>query len=360
MKREYRQVMGGVMALLLLAACSEPPSSPKPRPETLDGAIESDGGAGIAAFNAVDMGTAPGQVNSIAYGINNPGTTVGVSYNVDQTVDGFVTVWTAGGVVNLNRPGGYTAAGAVAINDVGEIVGFAKTPAANDGFYFSTATGYIPLTGPAGTTALDARDINNAGTIVGEVTNGVAAHAFRFNLALGYNDLHPPGYLESHADGINNAGDITGWAVTAAGDRHAVTWNAGGVFADLGTLPGGNTSEGHDINNFGAVVGQAEDAAGNEVGLLFRPGFGLSGLTVANTIGVALSDRGRMAGWAVLGGFRRAGTKRGSGPLGLLPMIGGAVESSGRAVNICGTIVGSSRLGGGVVHATRWTNVPCD
>jgi probable HAF family extracellular repeat protein len=360
MKRAWERAAGVVVAVLAMAACSDDKAPTEPPPDTRDGAAVVEGGAGIAVFNAIDMGTAAGQANSIAYGINNAGTTAGVSFNVGQDIDGVVTVWTAGGTVNLGRPGGYASAAAAAINDAGEIVGLARSPALTSGFYWSAATGFIPLVGPPGSIAVDARDINNGGVIVGEMTNGAATHAFRFTFAAGYDDLHPAGYLSSHADGVNNAGFISGWAVTPAGDRHAASWSPAGVFTDLGTLPGGPTSEGHDINNFNAIVGQAETAGGNDVAMLFRPGFGMNGLAAPNTIGVALSDRGRMAGWAVIGGFRRAGTKRGTGPLGLLPMVGGALESSARGVNTCGTMVGSSRLAGGVVHATRWTNIPCD
>jgi probable HAF family extracellular repeat protein len=60
------------------------------------------------------------------------------------------------------------------------------------------------------------------------------------------------GLSGSEAYGINNAGQVVGWAGTASGEQHAFLYSAG-VMTDLGSL-GGGFSIAHDINNSGQVV----------------------------------------------------------------------------------------------------------
>ena len=68
-------------------------------------------------------------------------------------------------------------------------------------------------------------------------------------------DLGTLGGSTSYAFGINNAGQVTGYATTA-GDAaaHAFLYS-GGKMIDLGSL--GGTSEGLALNNAGQVVGEA-------------------------------------------------------------------------------------------------------
>jgi probable HAF family extracellular repeat protein len=59
----------------------------------------------------------------------------------------------------------------------------------------------------------------------------------------------------SQAYGINELGQVVGYATTAASQAHAFLWDDG-VMSDLGTL-GGNHSQGNAINNIGQVVGSS-------------------------------------------------------------------------------------------------------
>jgi probable HAF family extracellular repeat protein len=66
-------------------------------------------------------------------------------------------------------------------------------------------------------------------------------------------DLGTLGGTTSSASGINNSGEIVGYATTAAGATHATTWE-NGTITDLD--PNGTTgSQGFSINNLGQVAG---------------------------------------------------------------------------------------------------------
>lgn len=70
------------------------------------------------------------------------------------------------------------------------------------------------------------------------------------------------GGRSSHANAINDAGQVTGSAdISDAGPIHAFRWEAG-VMTDLGTL-GGVFSVGTAINGQGHVAGIAQDGAGS-------------------------------------------------------------------------------------------------
>ena len=77
-------------------------------------------------------------------------------------------------------------------------------------------------------------------------------------------DLGTLGGAQSGAQGINNAGEVTGWAETAQtpqGGRHAFV-TRDGVMHDLGTL-GGDVGMGTAINGSGQVTGAAAIAEGS-------------------------------------------------------------------------------------------------
>ncbi|MFN8574996.1 MAG: hypothetical protein U0132_23290 [Gemmatimonadaceae bacterium] len=361
MRSMTREWVGAGLILAGMMACADAPSAPRtPGP---DAAISADEGASISAFVPLNLGVIPGRNNSVANGNNINGDAGGVSYNVDPVTDGRVTVWpVGGGPVDLGVPAGYTAAVGNAISDFNAVVGSAYNAAGRRGFVWQVGgIGFNVLLGPAGTTDLDARDIeDNNLVVVGEFTNAGNVHAFRWQLATGYQDLHPAGYLSSHAEAIGPNGDITGWAKMFGGPEHAVMWSAAGGFVDLGALPGGTDSHGFDINRFRTTVGESTTGAGTVVAIARRPPGAMQGAPAAGSRGMGISDLNRMVGWAPLGANRRAVTKRGPGGFIYLPFLGGTLNSDAREVNLCGEAVGSTTFINGSVRATRWQNIPCD
>ncbi len=65
------------------------------------------------------------------------------------------------------------------------------------------------------------------------------------------------GRFGGEAYGINDGGQVVGWATTSSGNADAFLYS-NGTMTDLGTL-GGNGSEAYGINASGQVVGNAYD-----------------------------------------------------------------------------------------------------
>jgi probable HAF family extracellular repeat protein len=104
------------------------------------------------------------------------------------------------------------------------------------------------------------------------------------------NDLGTLGGSASYAWGINNDGQVVGYAVTANGLSHAFLYN--GTMNDLGTL-GGNSSLAYAINNSGQAVGYAAPAGNAAVHAFFYSGgtmFDLNNLANPSTPGTQLQS----------------------------------------------------------------------
>jgi hypothetical protein len=137
----------------------------------------------------------------------------------------------------------------------------AATPAAA-GYRFATIDG--PGTATIGTVVTS---INDSGTATGyyvtadpTVPAGALGDytAFTVNAdGSGFTTFSRPGYAQTGAAGINNAGDITGVSITAAGTGNGfVRSGATGAYTDIvPTFAGSYYSEAIGINNSGAVTG---------------------------------------------------------------------------------------------------------
>jgi probable HAF family extracellular repeat protein len=94
---------------------------------------------------------------------------------------------------------------------------------------------------------------------------GGADRAFVWSASTGMMALGTLGGKHSNGRGINNVGQVVGFANTpdnGGNDRHhAFIWSPAVGMRDLGTL-GGRSSEGEAINDNGSVVGNAYDADG--------------------------------------------------------------------------------------------------
>ena len=156
-------------------------------------------------YQVTDLGTVPGGTASLAFGINASGQVVGEVSTANQP-NAFL--YTGGPLQDLGTPS--QESGANAINASGQVVG---------GF--------------------------------------VTAIGTRFLYSGRWQDLGTlPGFTNSNAFAINDAGQIAGDALGTGGGIHAFLYS-GGQFRDLGTLPGGTDSNARGINNAGQVVGFA-------------------------------------------------------------------------------------------------------
>jgi probable HAF family extracellular repeat protein len=68
-----------------------------------------------------------------------------------------------------------------------------------------------------------------------------------------------PGFVDSVASSINNAGQVVGVSYPANGFYQATEWSGGSVI-ELGSLPGSVFSAATDINDSGQAVGRSFSA----------------------------------------------------------------------------------------------------
>ena len=149
----------------------------------------------------------------------------------------------------------------------------------------------------------EGRGVNDAGVAVGmSYTNGgelFGIHGFRFDDASGLVDL-TPGTLGSHAEAINDAGQITGWSNCCA---FRLT---GTSLLDLGVPEGFAFSYGYAINDSGQVAGHVTTASGNRE-QIFRYTDG-AGMVILGGIGqynraYGINNAGDVVGERLTAGF---------------------------------------------------------
>lgn len=182
--------------------------------------------------------------------------------------------------------------------------------------------------------------------------------------AASYNvtDLGTLGGTFSQAFGIDASGQVTGWASTTGGERHAFLYD--GLMHDLGIGVFNESSSGYGINASGQVIGQEADGGA----FLWTPTTpnGASGTTVwlhgggSNALGINAS--GQVAGYFLTNVFNTTHaflwtptTPNGaSGTLHDLGTLGGA-NSYGGQINASGQTTGFSDTAGGQRDAFLWT-----
>ena len=172
-------------------------------------------------------------------------------------------------VTDLGLPPGYVSARALAINNLGQVVGmatdssFAEHRVIWDGGTFIE----LPNFDPASTAVPEG--INDAREVVGsELVTGLGIYYGVYWDAIGQvSALRPitggPGYLVN-GHGINKLGQIVGFSQEGAPNfrSHAVRWPNGlSVPQDLGFLGSGQYSVAYGINDLGEVVGVADNGS---------------------------------------------------------------------------------------------------
>ncbi|MEO7718488.1 MAG: hypothetical protein ABIY70_19985 [Capsulimonas sp.] len=166
-----------------------------------------------------------------AWSLNNSGQIAGSSSNWAARWD------RRGDIQNLGVLPGFTNCAARAINDRGDVAGYAWN--------------------------------NNAPE--GETEFRVVSHAFLWSHGRMRDLGVPHGYVSSRAYAINNRGQVAGWLLTKSGQTHAMLWQDG-VMHDLGTFPGGQTSVVNAINDAGQVVGSSQHQGGAVTACLWQNG----------------------------------------------------------------------------------------
>lgn len=227
-------------------------------------------GVGMAAasaaaqYEAIDLGTLPGESFSIAFTLNESHQVVG-----NSGPHGFR--WTPGrGMENVGSLGG-SFTNAWNINDLGIVVGSSETKGGDEHAFIFTDDRGIEDLGTLGGTYSVAESITAKNVIVGGSTNRKGlVKAFRWSDATGMVDLGTLGGPTSYAVDSNTYGTIVGLADTLEEQSHAFIYHEDGGMLDLGTL-GGQWSEAWTINDDGTVVGISETDLGAVHGFLWEP-----------------------------------------------------------------------------------------
>ncbi|SEO41594.1 PEP-CTERM protein-sorting domain-containing protein [Nitrosospira multiformis] len=194
-----------------------------------------------------------------------------------------------------------------------------------------------------------ANGINDAGQVVGySLTADRNTHAFITGPdGVGMRDLGTLGGGWSEARGINDAGQVAGYSYTADGNSHAFITGPDGVgMRDLGTL-GGSGSYAFGINDAGQVAGYSLTADGNSHPFITGPD------------GMGMRDLGSLSGDRRAYDINNAGQVVGSsfitGPDGMgmrgLGSLGGSGGSVAFGINDAGQVVGGSSTSEGFSHA---------
>ena len=174
-----------------------------------------------------ELAPLPGDSSSAATAINDQGQAVGISGLCDQAVGRHTAkhavLWERNGnVKDLGNLGGTSWNTPMAINQRGDVVGFAGEPGDDD---------------------------------------GNVLHAFLWTRHDGMQALGTlPGHVSSEAHAINERGQIVGTSCDAAGACRAVLWQNGAVF-DLNSLVASGATAtlttAQDINDLGEITGRA-------------------------------------------------------------------------------------------------------
>jgi probable HAF family extracellular repeat protein len=156
-------------------------------------------------------------------------------------------------VTDLGTLGGQSS-GALALNNSGQVVGYAYGTNGNaHAFLWSQATGMLDLG------LLHPQDTSSYGNAVnnsGEVAGSSGEFAFLWTPKGRMVDLGSLGGTPTIAYGINNSDQVVGDGVTTDGQTHAFLWTSASGMQDLGTL-GGNFSVALAVNDAGEVVGES-------------------------------------------------------------------------------------------------------
>jgi probable HAF family extracellular repeat protein len=304
-------------------------------------------------YTVTDLGTLDGgNGHSRARAINDGGQVVGWATAPDGYEHAFLYRW--GLMTDLGTLGG-PGSRAWDINNSGQVVGEAGMTSGYDGHAFLYSDGQmIEISAAFGSVA---NGINEGGQVVGFAWAG---HAFLYNPGGSMTDLGTFGGPYSRALKINDGGLIVGYAYTDWGYYHACLWS-GDTMIDLGTLGDDVYCEAADINTSGQIVGTS-----GWWGHAFLYDSGV--MTDLGTLGgsysdaFAINDSGQIVGESyITGGAQHAFLYSDGGITDLNSLIDSATGwqlMTAQDINNRGQIVGYGTIAGGEQHAFLLTPVP--
>jgi probable HAF family extracellular repeat protein len=163
-----------------------------------------------------------------------------------------------GSLADIGPVNGGGSSAASAINDLGQVTGYAETNAAGDYAAYIYQNGTMNFLATLGGNFAQGYAINNAGMVAGYsgLSNG-DSHAFLYANGV-MKDLGGLGGYDSYATGINEAGDVVGASNRAGGGGYHAFVYSGGTLKDLNDLIdpalGWTLTYASDINDKGQIA----------------------------------------------------------------------------------------------------------
>jgi probable HAF family extracellular repeat protein len=225
-----------------------------------------------------DLGTLHGGIHANANDINNAGWIVGMSQRRQgNEMLQRAALWRDGSVIDLGTFGGEYAE-AHALNDAGQVVGWAWGPERRHrAFLWSLAAGMTDL-GTLGGVSSIATDVNVHGAVVGSssVSPGGPTRAFLWTPGRGMLDLGtPPGTDDSSANAINDHGQIVGSSFLPVECRsEPLLWHGGVLYLlndRIDRTLGWTLIDARDINDRGEIAATARHENGSYGAVLLLP-----------------------------------------------------------------------------------------
>lgn len=236
---------------------------------------------------------------SWAYGLNNHGSVVGYSYAQDDEVPFRAFAYENGQIRDLGNMNGFNTTSARAINDRGQIVGYATNWATYEDRPFLYDKGQLKELNPAlgAGNAAYAHAINESGQVAGTINgrayvhDGTQAHFIPFE----GEDIGT-----TIAWAINDHGVAVGRAEHGFGRTDAFVWDGSSV-SYLPAPQGASDSrmDGADINNAGQILVDANYRAFLYDGGTYQALGTLNGMS---TSAAALNEKGWIVGSSEVGG----------------------------------------------------------
>lgn len=302
------------------------------------------------AFTITSLGTYSGVVPAVS-GINASGA---VSATASTPGGDRAVRYTDAGGWSLIPGLESTTSYGLGINDHGDVVGYAVLSDNSIRAFRYTEGGGTEFIAPLnGGTYTQGWAISNTGEITGYGDSGYRVLAFRQSPGLLAQAIDPLGGTFSAGCGINDKGQVSGFAFTVDGDQHGFRVDVDGTTAEIPGLNGPSSANSAcAIDSNGSVTGMAETAGGAQHAFLFTGGnpMDLDSFGSSGSVGSAISNGVVVGTYNLADGSTHAfryETATGTVDLNtFLPPASGWVLTSGLAVNSKGAMAGQGLLNG--------------
>ncbi|MCJ7452672.1 MAG: PKD domain-containing protein [Steroidobacteraceae bacterium] len=229
--------------------------------------------------------------------INNKGEVAGYA-DINANQDEHAFLYSAGATRDLGALDG-SSSGAWDINDSTEVTGTYVNAQGQERCFLYRNGSMQPL-GTLGGTFCNAKAINAGGTVVGQSSN-LGGDSLCFTYSGGQMSAMPTlGSPYCDANGISDNGHVAGLSITAAGDWHAYVFR-NGTMTDIGGSIAGNGIRVDGINDDDDVVGMwVYGGYAGYTGFLYRAAV-MGPLAGGYTEPLGVNNAGVVAGYAIFG-----------------------------------------------------------